>query len=142
MLCQHVAEEFTVRTAAQADGAVSNLQAHRAMNSAILQARSQPDHAVIMVNAHHARVKSASDESQEYDVQLPLDIAREVTCNCQAGHFRKMCWHVAKVLMLKGASDKLLLRHMGILLGSDQGGYHALEVAMAAAAAAANEVEL
>ena len=108
------------------------------MNSAILQARSQPDHAVIMVNAHHARVKSASDESQDYDVQLPLDIAREVTCNCQAGHFRKMCRHVAKVLMLKGASDKLLLRHMGILLGSDQGGYHALEVAMAAAAAAAD----
>ena len=48
-----------------------------------------------------------------------------------------MCWHVAVVLLEKGASENLLLRHMGIQLGSQSGGYRQLMHGMSAAAAAA-----
>ena len=42
---------------------------------------------------------------------------------------RKMCWHVAKVLRLQGSSEHALLRHMGLFMGSNQGGYWQLKAA-------------
>ena len=40
-----------------------------------------------------------------------------------------MCWHVAKVLRLQGSSEHALLRHMGLFVGSKQGGYWQLKAA-------------
>ena len=35
----------------------------------------------------------------------------------------QVCWHVAKVLQLLGYSEHAMLRHMGLFMGSNQGGY-------------------
>ena len=139
-----MAEEFTVRAFAQAGGSAS-LKAYKAMNSAILAAKRQIQNAashgtqnpVKMAGEHSATVKSAKDCNTEYDVQLPEDASDNITCTCQAGRFKLMCWHVAAVLLEKGASENLLLRHMGIQLGSQSGGYRQLMHGMSAAAAAA-----
>ena len=137
ILVSQVTEAFTVRAFAQADGAVSNLKAHKAMNTALLRAKSQPDDTVTMVGDHAAKVKSATDGNVEYDVTLPQDGSDQITCSCQAGRFNAICWHTVKVLQRKGATDNLLLRHMGIQLGSKMGGYQILMQAVAAVAAAA-----
>ena len=40
-----------------------------------------------------------------------------------------MCWHVAKVLRLQGSSEHALLRHIGLSVGSKQGGFWRLKAA-------------
>lgn len=115
---------------------MSNLKAHKAMNSALLRANGQPDDSVTMVGDHAAKVKSATNGNVEYDVTLPQDGSDQITCSCQAGRFSATCWHTVKVLQRKGATDNLLLRHMGIQLGSKMGGYQILMQAVAAAAVA------
>lgn len=138
ILLSQVAEAFTVRSYAQADGSVLNHKAHKAMNAAILKANKQPDNVAKFVSEHRATVRSATDSGVEHDVLLPCDEADELTCSCQASRFKTMCWHVVKVLKRKGATENLLLRHMGILHGSVHGGYHKLMAAMQAAAAMAD----
>ena len=74
-------------------------------------------------NDHTTSVQSRSGE-RLYTVSLPQDASTEAsTCTCQAGVHRRMCWHVAKVLLLLGYSEHALLRHMGLFKGSDKGGY-------------------
>ena len=133
-----------MRAFAQANGSVSNLKAFRAMNSAILAAKGHMQDAAsrgamdpVKMGGNSAKVRSAKDSAVEYDVMLPEDGSDNITCTCQAGRFKAMCWHVAAVLLRKGASENLLLRHMGVQLGSNSGGYQRLMHEMSAAAAAA-----
>lgn len=144
ILIFHVAEEFIVRAFAEADGSVSNLRAYKAMNNAILAAKHQIQDAAshgsedpVKMAGNSAKVKSAKDSTVEYEVMLPEEGSDNITCSCQAGRFKAMCWHVAAVLLRKGASENLLLRHMGVQLGSKSGGYQQLMHGMSAAAAAA-----
>ena len=117
-------------------GVIKNLEAHKAMNRAIISAREQPDSHVRWLGPRTAAVRSRKVAGAECSVRLPEGDGRtEVECNCRAGRRHDMCWHVAKVLLLGGATEKQLLQHMGLFLGSSRGGYKKLQEAMSAEAA-------
>ena len=130
------AEEAIVEAPAKATGVIKNLKAHKAMNHAIIAAREQPDSHVRWLGPRTAAVRSRKVAGAECSVRLPEGDGRtEVECNCRAGRRHDMCWHVAKVLQLGGATEKQLLQHLGLYLGSSRGGYWKLQEAMRADAA-------
>lgn len=132
-------DSYIVRAHAQAAAYILNQQQRKAVNNAILRAKEQPDAFVSMVDPHTGRVQSSHSaedgNAAVYTVQLPHSGGDAITCTCQAGHMKKMCWHVAKVMLLKGASIKVLLLHLWLYAGTSKGGYQQLQKAMAAEAA-------
>ena len=129
LLTTAVADQYLLRLEAQAVGRHLNIKQYAAMNAALLKAKGEKDDMVSTEDKHTANVQSRSD-GQLYTVSLPQDASTKMpTCTCQAGVHRRMCWHVAKVLQLLGCSEHAMLRHMGLFIGSDQGGYWQLRAA-------------
>ena len=57
-------------------------------------------------------------------VLLPHDRHTELRCDCRAGFMKRLCWHIPKVLLAKGALEQQLLRYMGLQMVSLSEGVH------------------
>lgn len=122
-------------------GLQRNKTAYDAVNNAILAAKKAPDSAVTISGIGCAFVASGSGQAERYSVSAAAEGHAQPACTCIAGKLGKVCWHVVKLLIIRGATEAMLLDCLGTYFGSQFGGYSALYREMAAAELARQEAQ-
>ena len=93
------------------------MKAYHSVNQCILTAKQQADSAVTFASSGQIFVESSSESGTRHSATVTEETA---SCSCRAVN---ICSHIIKVLMLKGASEKCLLQHLGIHWGRSTGGF-------------------
>ncbi len=110
-------EASRIKANSKEAGVIKNMKAYHSINQCILTAKQQAESAMTFASSGQIFMESSSESGTVHSVTVTEETA---SCSCRAVN---ICSHIIKVLMLKGASEKCLLQHLGIHWGRSIGGF-------------------